>query len=71
MNYDNMHLYPLSHNQRRRILEIINTYYSLHLPSFGELKSLEVLRDIVDLHGDPDGLGITAAPYDFLRSFFQ
>ncbi len=46
MNYDNMHLYPLSHNQRRRILEIINTYYSLHLPSFGELKSLEVLRDI-------------------------
>lgn len=46
MNYDNMHLYPLSHNQRRRILEIINTYYSLHLPAFGELKSLEVLRDI-------------------------
>lgn len=34
-------------------------------------EALEVLRDIVDLHGDPDGLGITAAPYDFLRSFFQ
>ena len=34
-------------------------------------EALEVLRDIVDLHGDPDGLGLTAAPYDFLRSFFQ
>ena len=34
-------------------------------------EALEVLRDVVDLHGSPDGLGVTAAPYDFLRSFFQ
>lgn len=34
-------------------------------------EALNVLVDVVDGHGDPDGLDATAAPYDFLRSFFQ
>ncbi|MBQ7667059.1 MAG: carboxy terminal-processing peptidase [Kiritimatiellae bacterium] len=34
-------------------------------------EALSILLDIVDLHGSPDGLDASAAPYDFLRSFFQ
>ena len=48
MNYDNMHLYKFSRGQRRRCLEVINDYYRLHLPGFGELKSLDVFRELFD-----------------------
>ena len=34
-------------------------------------EALNVLLDIIDLHGSPDGLDASSAPYDFLRSFFQ
>ncbi len=46
MNYENMHLYSFSRRQRQRCLEVINDYYRLHLPGFGELKSLEVIKEI-------------------------
>lgn len=48
MNYDNMHLFKFSRGQRRRCLEVINDYYRLHLPGFGELKSLDVFRELFD-----------------------
>ncbi len=32
--------------QRRRLMEVILMYYRLHLPGFGELESLDVLREI-------------------------
>ncbi|MCQ2112159.1 MAG: DNA repair protein RecO [Bacteroidaceae bacterium] len=48
MNYDNMHLYGLSRQQRQRCLEVLNDYYRIHLPGFAELKSLEILREIFD-----------------------
>lgn len=48
MDFDNMHLYHLSRLQRRRCLDVINNYYRLHLPGFGELKSLDVLTELFD-----------------------
>jgi DNA repair protein RecO (recombination protein O) len=36
-----------SGTQRRKILEALIAYYSFHLPAFGEVKSLEVLREVM------------------------
>lgn len=33
---------------RRLMLEMLVTYYQLHLPGFGEMKSLEVLKAVLD-----------------------
>ena len=46
MNYESMHLFHLSHQQRNRMTEIILRYYQLHVPSFGELQSLDVVREL-------------------------
>lgn len=46
MNFSTMHLFQLSRMQRNRILELVLTYYRLHLPSLPELKSWEVLKEL-------------------------
>ena len=46
MNYESMHLFRLSHQQRNRVVDIILRYYQLHVPGFTELNSLEVVRDL-------------------------
>lgn len=46
MNYENMHLFRMSQAQRNRCVELILHYYRLHIPSFPELRSLEVLRSL-------------------------
>lgn len=46
MNFGTMHLFRFSGTERSRLLACINSYYSLHLPDFPELKSLAVLREI-------------------------
>jgi DNA repair protein RecO (recombination protein O) len=46
MDYATMHLFRLSHLDRDRLLEVAVAYYRLHLPSFPELKSLAVLREL-------------------------
>ena len=46
MNYSTAHLFRLSASQRRRILDVLNTYYRLHLPNFPQLKSMEVLHEV-------------------------
>lgn len=48
MNYPTMHLFRFSRLQRRRVLDVLTTYYRLHLPAFGELRSLDVLRELLD-----------------------
>lgn len=48
MNYHTMHLFRFSRKQRQRILELLNLYYRLHIPSFPELKSLEILQEVFD-----------------------
>lgn len=46
MDFATMHLFRLSRAERHRILELLLTYYRLHLPSFPELKSVEVLQEM-------------------------
>lgn len=46
MEYENMQLFNLSRTQRNTILEHILTYYKLHLPEFGTIKSLDILQQL-------------------------
>ncbi|MBQ7179978.1 MAG: DNA repair protein RecO [Bacteroidaceae bacterium] len=47
MDFHTMHLFRLNREQRRRILDVLTDYYRLHVPEFPELKSLEILREVV------------------------
>lgn len=46
MNYENMHLFAMSRTERNRFLDVLLKFYSIHVPNFPELKSLEVLRSL-------------------------
>ena len=46
MNYESMHLFRMSHDDRNRIIDVIVHYYRLHVPNFPELQSLAVVRDL-------------------------
>ena len=46
MDYPTMHLFRLSHQERNRLLEVLITYYRLHLPDFPEMKSIGVLQEL-------------------------
>ncbi len=46
MNYSTAHLFKFSAHQRRRIVEVLNAFYRIHVPSFPELKSLQVLHEV-------------------------
>lgn len=48
MNYSTMHIFRFSRSERMRILTVLNDYYRLHVPSFPELKSLDVLHELFD-----------------------
>jgi len=48
MNYQNMHLYRFSRDQRAEILDHILEYYRLHTQGMGDLKSLSVLKEVFD-----------------------
>jgi DNA repair protein RecO (recombination protein O) len=48
INYENMHLFRFSRNERNQILEYMLSYYRIHLSEFGELKSLPVLTELFD-----------------------
>ncbi|MBO7119752.1 MAG: DNA repair protein RecO [Bacteroidaceae bacterium] len=47
MNLRNMHCFRLNRQQRSRILGILTMYYKLHVPEFRDLRSLEVLREVL------------------------
>lgn len=46
MNFDTMHVFKLNRKERLQILNLLDDYYRLHLPSLPELKSLDVLQDL-------------------------
>lgn len=46
MNYSNMHLFRFTRVERQAILKYLITYYRLHLPNFGELKTLEIMKEL-------------------------
>ncbi len=48
MNYQNLHLFKLSRTERWQILERVITYFRLHHPGLGTLRSLDVLRSLFD-----------------------
>lgn len=46
MNYSTMKLFKMSHNDRNKIVDVLVDFYSLHIPGFPELKSLDVLKQL-------------------------
>ena len=46
MRFDTMHLFAMSRVERNQCLDVILSYYRLHLPDFPELKSLAVLKEL-------------------------
>lgn len=46
LDYDTMYLYDVNRQQRNDILNHIIKYYKLHLAEFGDLRSLDVLREL-------------------------
>ncbi|NPD92573.1 DNA repair protein RecO [Xylanibacter muris] len=46
MDFGTMHLYKMSRAERNRMVDIIISYYRIHIPDFPELKSLDVLREL-------------------------
>lgn len=48
MNYDSMHLFKFSRQERGRVLHILNDFYKLHIPNFPDLKSLDVLKELFE-----------------------
>lgn len=48
MNYETMHLFKFSRQDRSRVLEILNEFYKIHIPNFTDLKSLDVLKDLFE-----------------------
>ena len=48
MDYVSMHLFRMSRDERRRIVEVLLAYYRLHLPALPALRSLPVLQELFD-----------------------
>lgn len=46
MDFATMYLFRMSRTERNRVLEILLTYYRLHLPDFPELRSTSVLHTL-------------------------
>ncbi len=39
--------FPMHHSRRRLLLQQLHTYYALHIPEFGVLKTLDVLQQVL------------------------
>lgn len=48
MNYQNLHLFRFSREERKEALEKILEYYKIHLHGFGDIISLPVLKSLFD-----------------------
>lgn len=48
MNYRNFHLYHFTKSERSEVIDRILQYYKIHTQSFGEIKSLYVLKEIFE-----------------------
>lgn len=46
MDYANMRFFRFTRQQRQRILDVLLSYYRLHVPMFPELKSVEILNEL-------------------------
>ncbi len=48
LTYLSMHLYKMLHTDRNRITDIILRYYRLHVPSFPDLRSPDILKALFE-----------------------
>lgn len=48
MNYDTMHVFKFSRQDRNRILTILNEFYKIHIPNFPDLKSIDILKELFE-----------------------
>jgi DNA repair protein RecO (recombination protein O) len=44
--YGSIHFLKIDKNQRKQLLQSLVKFYQLHITSFGEIKSLEILEQI-------------------------
>jgi DNA repair protein RecO (recombination protein O) len=47
MHPDDLREIPLNRKNRQQILEMMEAYYKAHIPEFGQMKTLPVLRQIL------------------------
>lgn len=47
MNYVTMRRFKLNRSQRSYVLDVLCRYYRLHIPEFPEVKSLDILKEVV------------------------
>lgn len=47
MHPDELSQIPLHHLNRRQLLQQLETYYALHIPEFGKLRTLPVLQEVM------------------------
>lgn len=48
VNFINMHRWRLSRDERVKIIEGLLRYYEIHMPGFNSLRSLDILRQLLD-----------------------
>ena len=48
VDFNTMHTIALNRKARGEYLALIQSYYSLHIPDFPEIKSMDVLRELFD-----------------------
>ena len=53
LNYATMHLFRMNRQDRQRIADVILRYYGIHVPQFPELRSFEVLKEVMGAVADP------------------
>lgn len=46
MDYPTMHLFRMKREERNALTEMIIRYYRIHVPSFPEMKTLDILREL-------------------------
>ena len=46
MDFPTMHLFRFTHDERQRLLQVLNDYYRIHVPHFPELRSMAILREV-------------------------
>ena len=47
MDFPTMHLFRFTHDERQRLLQVLNDYYRIHVPHFPELRSMAILREVL------------------------
>ncbi len=46
-SFEKNHELKITYPERRKLLDILTTYYQLHLPGFGEMNSVEILHSVL------------------------